>query len=203
MLHVITQSRDMHAVLRNMFEARKRVFVDLLGWDVPVLAGRYELDQFDTPDAFYLVLTGSDREHRASARLLPTDRPHILDSLFGELCEGPVPQGPGIFEITRFCIDPRLDRIERRRARDELVQGIARFGLARGIRLYTGVAEAGWLKQVLAFGWKCRLLGEPHSVGGKMLGALAIEIDRDTPRLLEANGISGRAPTVLEVRDAA
>ena len=38
-----------------MFEARKRVFVDLLKWDVPVLDDAYEIDQFDTPDASYLV----------------------------------------------------------------------------------------------------------------------------------------------------
>src|SRR3546814_12577576 len=44
------------AVLAAMFEARKRVFVDLLGWDVPVLAGRFEVDQFDDVHARYLVL---------------------------------------------------------------------------------------------------------------------------------------------------
>ena len=31
-----------NALLRSMFEARKRVFVDLLKWDVPVVEGRYE-----------------------------------------------------------------------------------------------------------------------------------------------------------------
>ena len=39
------------ASLRAMFAARKQVFVDLLKWDLPVLAGEYELDQFDDPDA--------------------------------------------------------------------------------------------------------------------------------------------------------
>ena len=38
-------------LLRTMFEARKRVFVDLLKWDVPVLEGAYEIDQFDTREA--------------------------------------------------------------------------------------------------------------------------------------------------------
>ena len=31
---------DEHVALRSMFEARKRVFVDLLKWDLPVLADR-------------------------------------------------------------------------------------------------------------------------------------------------------------------
>ena len=64
-------------VLRSMFEARKRVFVDLLKWDVPVLDGRFEVDQFDTPEAVYLVLADESANHQASARLLRTDRSHI------------------------------------------------------------------------------------------------------------------------------
>jgi acyl-homoserine lactone synthase len=48
-------SRDL--ALRAMFEARKRVFVDLLKWDVPVLGGRFEVDQFDDEHAAYLVLS--------------------------------------------------------------------------------------------------------------------------------------------------
>ena len=40
-----------HKALRSMFEARKRVFIDLLKWDIPALADRYELDQFDDEDA--------------------------------------------------------------------------------------------------------------------------------------------------------
>ena len=43
-------------VLRAMFAARKEVFVDLLKWDLPVLDGRFEIDQFDTPAAHYLIL---------------------------------------------------------------------------------------------------------------------------------------------------
>jgi len=45
-------------VLRAMFAARKAVFVDLLKWDVPVLGGAYEIDQFDDEHAAYLVLAG-------------------------------------------------------------------------------------------------------------------------------------------------
>ena len=37
------------------------------------LDGRFEIDQFDTPDARYLILLDpDDLRHRASARLLPT-----------------------------------------------------------------------------------------------------------------------------------
>lgn len=83
MLHLITTRQNASdAHLRAMYEARKRVFVDLLKWDVPVLADRYELDQFDDEHAQYLILADTDGGHLASARLLPTTRAHLLDSLF-------------------------------------------------------------------------------------------------------------------------
>lgn len=183
------RSATSDAVMRAMFEARKRVFVDLLGWDVPVLAGKYELDQFDDPHARYLILADSDQNHLASARLLPTIRPHILDTLFADLCDGPPPTGPATYEITRFCLDRGLRAAERRRWRDALVTGLAHYALQHRITTYTGVAEQGWLEQILAFGWDAKPLGQPKTIDGMTLGALRIEIRANTPSLLAANGI--------------
>jgi len=184
------------AVMRAMFEARKRVFVDLLGWDVPVLAGRFEVDQFDDEHARYLILADNAHRHLASARLLPTTRPHILDSIFGDLCDAAVPAGPDTWEITRFCLDRDLRAAERRRFRDELVTALAHYALEHGIRTYTGVAEPGWLEQILAFGWRCSLLGAPREIHGRRLGALRIDITPETPALLARAGIRSAAPQI-------
>ena len=92
-------------VLRSMFAARKAVFVDLLKWDVPVIGGEFEIDQFDDEHAYYLVLADLDGRHLGSARLLPTIRPHILGDLYPELCDDVPPCGDDVFEITRFCLD--------------------------------------------------------------------------------------------------
>lgn len=177
------------AVLSAMFEARKRTFVDLLGWDVPVLAGRFEVDQFDDGHARYLVLTDAADRHLGSARLLPTVRPHILGDLYPELCEMPPPRAPGTWEITRFCLDRRLRAHERLPVRNQLVSALVDHALASGVTRYTGVAELGWLQQILAFGWRCRPLGLPRAIGAKLLGALSIDIDEETPDLLERAGI--------------
>lgn len=189
-------------VLRRMFEARKRVFIDLLGWDVPVLDGRFEFDQFDEKHAIYLIITDRDLNHIASARLLPTVHPHILGDLYPGLCDAGVPRGSDIMEITRFCLEPKIGAAARRVARNMLVSALADFALAQSIRCYTGVAEPAWLRQILAFGWHSRMLGEPRAVNGEMLGALAIDIDEQTPGLLLANGIYTPAQKA-EVRHAA
>ena len=178
-----------HPALREMFEGRKQVFVDLLGWDVPVIEGRYEVDQFDDGDATYLVVPDEEGGHAGSARLLCTTRPHILDSLFPQLCAVTLPRGEDILEITRFCLARRLGARRRLETRNRLVSGIVDFALENGIRTYTGVAELGWLQQILAFGWDCRPLGLPVRLGGRMLGALRIDINADTPDRLAANGI--------------
>jgi acyl homoserine lactone synthase/acyl-homoserine lactone synthase len=176
--------------LRVMFEARKRVFVDLLKWDVPVLAGRYEVDQFDTGDAEYLVLVDEHGSHRASARLLRTEGPHILADLYPVLCERELPRGPATREITRFCLDPGLGAIERRRARNQLVTALVEHALRAGISDYTGVATISWFRQIEDFGWDCRALGKPLRFGGGELVGLHIRIDAETPQLLARAGIN-------------
>jgi acyl-homoserine lactone synthase len=189
MLHVVAIASGLDGVLRAMFAARKSVFVDLLGWDVPVIDGAYEVDQFDDAHATYLVLADRGGRHLGSARLLPTTRPHILDSLYAGLCEGEPPRGPYTVEITRFCLDRRLCARERRAVRDTLVTALVAHALSTGISTYTAIAEIGWFQQILAFGWRCRPLGMPREVEGALLAALRIEIDAATPAQIIQAGI--------------
>lgn len=176
------------AALRAMFAARKEVFVDLLKWDLPTLAGAYEIDQYDDPDAEYLILLDTDGRHRASARLLRTDRPHLLGDHYAHLCEGKVPRGPSVREITRFCLDRHQSAAERHTARNQLVTALAEHALRANITEYTGVAEPGWLRQILAFGWDCEALGPPRAHGATTLAALRIRIDGQTIPGLKRTG---------------
>lgn len=181
-------------VLRAMFSARKSVFVDLLKWKVPVLDGRFEVDQFDDEHARYVILSEPDGAHLASARLLPTIRPHILDSFYASLCDRVPPEGDDVFEITRFCLDRNLRAAERRVVRNRLVTALAEHALENRITRYVAIAELNWFQQILAFGWQCRPLGVPQAHEGSMLIALEIEIGPDTLDRLAASGIYDRAP---------
>lgn len=179
---------DEHAALRAMFRARKEVFIDLLHWDLPALAGEFEVDQFDNQDAEYLILMGREGEHRASARLLRTDRPHLLGDLYPHLCAGPVPSGPTIKEITRFCLDRHQPAIERRGARNQLVTALADYALENGISAYTGVADLDWFNQIQRFGWACEPLGQPVRHDSRWLTGLHIAIEPDTVERLRRGG---------------
>jgi N-acyl-L-homoserine lactone synthetase len=175
--------------LRAMFQARKEVFIDLLKWELPVLAGRFEVDHFDTVDAEYLVLLDAGMHHRASARLLRTDRPHILADLYPHLCAGPVPRGDTVREITRFCLDRNQRAADRRLARNQLVTALADHALANGITAFTGVAEQEWFEQIRTFGWTCEALGQPMRQGPRWLTALHIVIDDQTIEGLRRAGM--------------
>jgi N-acyl-L-homoserine lactone synthetase len=192
------------AALNMMFAARKNVFVDLLRWNVPVRDDRHEVDQFDDDHARYLILLSDDGRHLGSARLLPTTRPHILDTLFPNLCERTPPRGPRILEITRFCLDRALRATDRRKIRDQLVTAIVEHAVEQRITTYTGVAEIGWFQQILSFGWNCRPLGLPIEHEGSLLCALEIAIEPDTQRCLAQAGIwSPVATPDLQERRAA
>jgi N-acyl-L-homoserine lactone synthetase len=106
--HINSLNTSIHRhLVDTMYRDRKRVFVDLLRWDLDH-DGYHERDRFDDEHADYIILKDSKTgEHRASMRLLHTERPHLLSEIFADLCERDVPTGPNIREITRFCGAPR------------------------------------------------------------------------------------------------
>jgi acyl-homoserine lactone synthase len=134
------------------------------------------------------MATNERGEHRASIRLLPSTHPHILGDLFPELCDGDVPVGADIWELTRACVSPRLPASERLSVRNALTTAVVEYALFRGIKAYTCIADSAWLSQVLSLGWDCRPLGLPRLIDRSMTGALKIDITPATPTLLQQAG---------------
>ena len=122
MIHII----DNHLAPRNrpllqsMFADRKRLFVDLFGWDVPVVDGQYEINQFDNAHTVYLIAADDDGSHAASIRLFPSTQPHMLGTLFPHLCPLGVPVDDGTWESTRLCLPQRHGAERRRELRNAL-----------------------------------------------------------------------------------
>ncbi|MEZ5655378.1 MAG: acyl-homoserine-lactone synthase [Sphingobium sp.] len=189
MIHIIDNhlSAGCQSLLQSMFADRKRLFVDLFHWDVPVVDGQYEIDQFDTANAVYIVIS-EDGEHLASLRLLPTRRPHMLDTLFPHLCPVGVPVGNKIWESTRLCLPQRHGATGRKTLRNRLISAMADLALERGIERYTGVLPDPFRKEVLAMGWRAEPLGPAVPMPGGPVGSFAVNIDTDTPERLGWTG---------------
>ena len=82
---------------------RHKVFIDMLGWPLPVRDGM-ELDQFDRPDARYVVAHDDHGAVIGTARLLPTTQPYLLGEVFPHLMgDQPVPCSDEVWELSRFA----------------------------------------------------------------------------------------------------
>lgn len=175
--------------LETMFSDRKEQFVDFFEWDVPVVDGRWEMDQFDTANAVYIIAVDASGAHEASMRMLPSTEPHLLGTLFPHLCPGGVPVGERLWESTRLCLPSRHGAARRLELRNALISAMVDFALARGIERITGVIPDGFRKQVLAMGWRAEPLGPAVPIKGGPIGAFAIDIGCDTPDRLRWTGV--------------
>jgi N-acyl-L-homoserine lactone synthetase len=191
MIHIIDNQLAPRSrpLLQSMFADRKRLFVDLFGWDVPVVDGQYEIDQFDTADTLYIIAADAEGVHEASIRLMPTLQPHMLQSLFAHLCPTGVPTGPTTWESTRLCLPQRHGAERRRDLRNALISAMVDVALDRGIDRLTGVLPEAFRKEVLAMGWRAEPLGPAVRISGGLIGAFAVHVEPDTPERLGWTGV--------------
>lgn len=159
MIHVITEENrsEFRSELLAMHRQRKAVFVDQMKWPLPCEEG-LEIDEFDADDVTYLLYFDEGRL-RASARMLPTDRPHLLGSMFADLCPDGVPAGPAIWESTRFCPHPDSEPEQRRWLLGVMIAGMMEAALLFGVEQITFVAGGALKPVALAAGWEARALG--------------------------------------------
>lgn len=182
-----------------MLEDRHRLFVELMRWNLSVVAGRYEIDRFDGPHATYIAEHDGHGAHRGSMRLLPTDRPYLLAGLFADLVDGAMPADSDAFEITRLCLPARFRAAERLAIRNRLITAMVDHALSSAITTLVGFVRPRFRDTILAMGWDAAPLGPVRTVGGTPLGAFRIRIDADTPARLAATGIYGPASVSLAV----
>lgn len=182
-----THNRSRHeAGIDAMLRDRKRIFVDWLKWDVPVVDDVYEIDQFDNENALYLIDEGhGDHPHMGSVRLLPTTGPHLLGDLFPQLAEEGPPRRDDVWEITRLCTTPSRKGAVALATRRRLAQAMAETALLYGVNRYVAVAHVEWLPGIIATGWETRPLGLPQLVNAEMIGAIEIVITPETLAFLK------------------
>jgi N-acyl-L-homoserine lactone synthetase len=164
--------------LDTMHRDRKRVFVDWLKWDVPVVDGVHEKDQFDNDDAVYIVAADPQTgQHWGSLRLMPSTRPHMLKDVFSFLCDDGVPVGPEIWEMTRLCLSPGISREAGREALGLTWLGAVEFGVSNGIEIITGLTHSVFISNILAAGIDIEPLGPATMFDGMQFSALQVRVN--------------------------
>jgi acyl-homoserine lactone synthase len=171
------------ADLAEMHRQRKAVFVDGAGWNVPVIEDK-EVDGYDGDDTLYLIAKADAAQGPllASARLLPTERPHLMSDLFSEACAQPAPRGPSVWEVSRFCVSPSASRCTRLALLWEMTCAVIETALLFGVDRVTFVANRALLPLVMDCGWQAVTLGPTLPDGKDEITAVAAWI---TPQALQ------------------
>lgn len=179
---VTALNRDRHReTVAHMHADRKRVFVDRLKWRLPVVDGQFEMDEYDTEEAIYLIVTDPDTGgHLGSVRLLQTSKPHLLGDKFGFLCADGAPAADDVYEITRLCTTPEAPGSMAHQLRLQLMVALCEFAAEAGIARYTMMTHMAYLPTLLAGGWDIEPLGLPTMVGGEQLAAMQVTLHDDT-----------------------
>ncbi|CDM59892.1 acyl-homoserine-lactone synthase [Rhizobium favelukesii] len=170
-----------------MFKLRKRVFHDLLKWDVSV-RGDWEVDHYDDANPLY-VLSYSDQTGRlrGSLRLLPTLGPNMLDDTFPILLgDNPEVRDASVWESSRFCIDPEISQDRGSNqvtiAAAELMCGVGELGLSSGLSHIVTVTDVFLERMFRRMGCPGERIGDPQRIGSLYAVAVAWEV---TTELLE------------------
>ncbi|MDT9598966.1 acyl-homoserine-lactone synthase [Sphingosinicella rhizophila] len=164
--------------LMQMHHDRKQVFVDRFGWRLPARGSWLEVDEFDNDFAVYLLARSDDGRHQGSVRLLPSTQPHMLQTLFANLCRDGAPIGEDVWEISRLVTNPTdAQGTTMLRVHRMLALALLEFATGNGITRYTLVAEASRVPALLSVGWSVVPLGLPTLCEGEQLQALQIDVE--------------------------
>ncbi|MBI3437051.1 MAG: autoinducer synthase [Proteobacteria bacterium] len=193
MIHIVTAEnrRHYHHALMEMHRQRKQVFIDQMKWRLEESAG-IEIDAYDCPEAVYLIEAAAPRAPvTGSARLLRTDRPHLLGDHFPYLCDGPVPSGADVWEATRFCPAPDAPNGQARHdLLARMIAAIMETALLFGVERVCFVANGALAPLAQRAGWDAEPLGRPRRAGRDRLTAFVAAIDqRGLRRVRELNDI--------------
>ncbi len=164
---------------------RYKVFVEHLGWDLPIAQAGSELDQFDRPDTFYVVVKDIDERICGCARLLPTTSPYLLGTVFPQLMGNqPIPTAPDIWELSRYTtqlvngeITSRQEATARFR---ELLKAVCETAFHGGAKRLITFSYLGVERIARNFGIHVHRVGPCEFIDGKPVVAFWIELDEQT-----------------------
>ena len=196
---------DNRSLFDQMFSHRKLVFHDQKGWDVKLVDGEYEIDEYDRDDTVYLMSCDEQGALVGSIRLLSTQGPHMLNGPFQSMFPEIGFTTPLIWEATRFVmvgdksVQPNLVST----AACEILLGMCRFGLNNGVDHITAVYDAGMARLYRRCGLSNIELGRYRTAehGVVFVGLWEISESLETS-ILKATGLES-APQKLANLEAA
>jgi acyl homoserine lactone synthase len=183
-------------LLFDMHRLRKRVFKDRMGWDVHIEGGDLEVDQFDLPEAVYLLALDDERRVIGTWRLLPCDGPIMIREVWPQFLSSiDIPSRADVLEASRFAVDSlRGNSVEGlaqvNRATQELFCGLTELCLLCGIAQVFTMYDARIARLLKRLDCEPAQVSERMTVGETLAQVGAFKTDRHMlARLRAASGI--------------
>ena len=138
--------------LESIYRYRHWYFVDRMKWeDIRKDDGR-EIDQYDDDNAVHIAKFNEGRVV-SYTRLIPSNKPHLLSEVYPEIMDGnEYETGEGIFEWTRFSVDPNFGNLARLNDETKLIfHAIAEYCLHSKIKhliVETHPLYMSWLSEM-------------------------------------------------------
>jgi N-acyl-L-homoserine lactone synthetase len=156
---------------------RKVLFVDALGWDLPIRNGR-EQDEFDTELAVHCALFRGDALI-AGFRGIRTDHPYLAECVFPQLATfAPYPKRRDTWEISRFGVHPSEPGWSTGRILYSLMFELARHYRANAL---VAIGDLRHERVLAQLGIRTRRFGPPRSIGVDGNGAPYLVVAGETP----------------------
>ena len=157
----------------SMFRDRAAQFHERLGWDVSVDRDGLEFDQYDELNPIYIIAEDEELGHVGSGRILPTTGRTMMAEHFSDLTGGVELNSPLIWEITRFCVSPRLkDRRTMMRVPTALLWAGCDLAVRAGVEFCVGVFNQQMLRVYKMTGFVPEVLGTRETPEGTICGGL-------------------------------
>lgn len=174
----------------NYLRARKQVFIDQKGWNLPQEDGM-EFDQYDTAKARWVVLHEYG-EVLAGVRIAPTTaqcgqhsymirdaQKGVLDDLPFDVLYFEAPVSDEIWEATRLFVCPSVPAERRMRINALLLQGMAQAAREVGATHVLGIVPAIFRRWMGRLGMTATPVGPALSIDGDKVQAALMNVVLD------------------------
>lgn len=138
------QKAEKPRLFEEMFRLRKEVLFDQKGWDVKIVDGQFEIDEFDRDDTVYLLSLDERGNLMAACRLLNTVYPHMMSGPFKPMFPDVGFQSPVIWEATRWTArhGGKMQPNGVSYASCDICLTAVHFGLQYGVEQFVAIFEA-------------------------------------------------------------
>lgn len=181
MIHLISET-NLHLyrdAVQDLHRARKRVFIDELGWKLPA-RGDMEFDEYDDSRARNIVGFSAEGDVVMGLRFRPADdRSMLVDHFSHVLPPGIRPIDDGrTWELSRgFCVERGVRRHHLRRKAACMIAPLE-IAYEAGVDRCVGFTDVRMLNFCYGVGWKMNLLGSAVHYGEGDAVAYEVEVSR-------------------------